>query len=299
MSAPPPPIAAQPEYDPVAERLAALTQSVAPARERTPGDPAPRFEETAEPPPPVVSKATRRARRRVMDRLLLVVEVVAVLMIGVIGYNLLQAITKLDAESALAQQLADEQRRLTIPTVPPTPTIRLENVVLPGGHTTGANPQFNMSEIPEFLQPRVQSEWIAPVLNRPPPTSETALALIIPKLNLNGSIVQGVDWEALKQGVGQVLNGVNPTDDFGNVSLAAHNDIYGKLFEHLDQLQPGDTFQIQTRTNVYTYNITEIRIVDPTDVSVLEARQGATATLISCYPYQVNNKRIVVLADRV
>jgi sortase A len=292
------------EYDPVAEKLASLTHSATPMpvrereRERSSGDPAPQFEDVSE-PAPVTRTVNRRKQRKVMDRLLLVIEVVAVLMIAVIGVNLIQAIGKLDAESALAQQAAEEQRRLTIPTVPPTPTIRLENVVLPGGHTTGANPQFNMSEIPEFLQPRVQSEWIAPVLNRPAPTSETALALIIPKLNLNGAIVQGVDWEALKQGVGQVPNGINPTDDFGNVSLAAHNDIYGKLFEHLDQLEPGDTFQIQTRTNVYTYVVRETQIVEPTDVSVLEARQGATATLISCYPYQVNNKRIVVMADRV
>ena len=102
--------------------------------------------------------------------------------------------------------------------------------------------------------------------------------------------MQGVDWEALKQGVGQVPNGINPGDDYGNVSFAAHNDIYGKLFQHLDQLEPGDTFQIQTRTTVYTYTVTETRIVEPNEVDVLEPRQGATATLISCYPYQVDNQ---------
>ena len=214
----------------------------------------------------------------------------------------MQAIGRLDQESAKAQALADENRRLTIPTIAPTPTIRLENVVLPGGHVyspDGGAPQFNYNEIPSSLYARVQSEWIQPVLNRPPQTSETALALIIPKLNLNGTIVQGIDWEALKQGVGQVPNGTNPGDDYGNVAFAAHNDIYGKLFEHLDQLQPGDTFQIQTKTTIYTYTVTEQRIVEPNDVSVLQPRQGATATLISCYPYQVDDQRIVILADRV
>ncbi len=174
--------------------------------------------------------------------------------------------------------------------------------MLPGGHTFDANggaPQFNYNEIPASLYARVQSEWIQPVLNRPAPTSETALVLIVPKLNLNGTIVQGVDWEALKQGVGQVPNGVNPGDDYGNVAFAAHNDIYGKLFQHLDQLQPGDTFQIQTQSTVYTYTVTEQRIVAPNDVTVLANRQGATATLISCYPYQVDDHRIVIFADRV
>lgn len=298
---PPPVMEPQPPTpgpDPVAAALASLTQPVVPRAQNAPQTAAPRFEEGSETPPAQRPRSVR-TRRRLIDRVLLLVEVIAVILIAVIGVQLFQAISKLDQETAAAQALAEEQRRLTIPTVAPTPTIRLENVVLPGGHTYSSNPQFNMNEIPEWLRPRVQSEWIQPVISRPAPTSETALALIIPKLGLNATIVQGVDWEALKQGVGQVLNGVNPGDDVGNVSFAAHNDIYGKLFEHLDQLQPGDTFQIQTKSIVYTYSVSAVRIVEPNDVSVLETRQGATATLISCYPYQVDNQRIVVMADRV
>lgn len=286
-----------PAHDPVAAALASLTQPVMRESE-APVEAAPRFDEVAE---STRSKANPKARRKIMDRFLLAIEVIAVLLIGVIGVNLFQAITRLDQETAQAQQLADEQRRLTIPTIAPTPTIRLENVVLPGGHifTESGAVQFNYDEVPEFLRPRVQSEWVQTVVNRPPPTSETALALIIPKLNLNATIVPGVDWEALKQGVGQVLNGVNPGDDYGNISFAAHNDIYGKLFQHLDQLEPGDTFQIQTRTAVFTYSITDKLFVEPNQVEVLQPRQGATATLISCYPYQVNNQRIIIFADRI
>jgi sortase A len=111
--------------------------------------------------------------------------------------------------------------------------------------------------------------------------------------------VPGVDWEALKQGIGQLPNGVNPGDPSGNLVLAAHNDIYGELFRHLDQLEPGDEFTVQTATRLFTYRVTERRIVAPTDVYVLENRGSATATLISCYPYQVNDKRIVVFAERI
>lgn len=299
-----------PAPDPVAAALAALTQPIAPPTPASAGATAaefpaqavtgtPYFEDVVERQPPHSKPEVVRKRRKVLDRVLLLVEVTAVLLIVVIAVNLVQAIGTLEKETASAQQLADENRRLTIPTVAPTPTIRLESVVLPGGHIYGANPQFNYNEVPEFLRARVQSEWIQPVISRPPQTSETALVLIVPKLNLNGTIVQGVDWEALKQGVGQVPNGVNPGDDYGNVSLAAHNDIYGKLFQHLDQLEAGDTFQIQTQTNVYTYSVNSVDIVEPTQVDVLQPREGATATLISCYPYQVDNQRIVVFADRI
>ncbi len=262
------------------------------------GDAAPQFDEEDAPPAPVVSP---RARRTIMDRLLLGVEIIAVVLIGVIALNLFGAINTLERETASAQALADEQRRAVLPTFAPTPTLRLEQVVLPGGHIyrAGAEPQFNFNEVPAHLHARVQAEWIQPVINRPPPTRETALSLIIPRLNLDGTIVQGVDLDALRQGVGQLMNGINPGDPTGNVVLAAHNDVYGQLFRHLDQLQPGDTMQIRTASQVHTYRVTGQRIVDPNETSVMQNRDGATLTLISCYPYQVNTHRIIVFADRI
>ena len=205
-------------------------------------------------------------------------------------------------ETAEAQRMAEEQRSAALPTIAPTPVLRIDNVVLPGGHTPPNSPhgaQPNLNEIPANLQPIVQSQLFQPVINRPPQTDDTALRLIIPKLNLDQTVVQGADWEALKQGVGQLLNGVNPGDQSGNLVLNAHNDIYGELFRHLDQLEAGDQFQVQTRRAIYTYEIHGWEIIGPNDVHVLESTSDPTATLISCYPYMVNNKRIVVFASRV
>jgi sortase A len=247
-------------------------------------------------------RAQRQAARRRMDRLLLLVEVAAVIAIIVIGAVMVTGVQTLERETAEAQRLSEEQRRAGIPTLEPTPTLRIENYVLPGGHTVDVSTgraQFNFSEVPSHLAPLVQSQWIQPIIERPAPTSETALNLTIPSLNLSQAIVPGVDWEALKQGIGQLPNGVNPGDPSGNLVLAAHNDIYGELFRHLDQLEPGDEFTVQTATRLFTYRVTERRIVAPTDVYVLENRGSATATLISCYPYQVNDKRIVVFAERI
>lgn len=234
--------------------------------------------------------------KRMLDRVLLLVEVAAVIGIVVIGVSLFEAIRSLERETADAQALAEQQRRLGIPTIAPTPSLRLEDYVLPGGHI-GA--QFNYDEVPAHLQALVESQWVQPVVSRPATTSETARTLTIPALNLSQSIVQGVDWEALKLGVGQLPNRVNPGDTNGNVVLAAHNDIYGQIFRELDQLQVGDQFQIATSSTVFTYTITDIQYVEPNEVSVLENRGSPTVTLISCWPYQVNNQRIVVIADRV
>ncbi len=240
------------------------------------------------------------AWKRFVNMALLLVEVAAVAGLIFIGFSLFQSIGKLETESRTAAELADQQRRAGIPTLAPTPQVTLDAVVLPGGHTFTASgaPQFNYSEIPAALLPMVQDQLIAPPPRRPAPTDETALQLIVPRLNVNQTIVQGVDWDALRLGIGQLTNGSNPDSDDGNVVLAAHDDIYGEYFRHLDQLAPGDQFQIQTRSQVYTYTVTGSDIVDPTDVHVMDKRGGATATLISCYPYQVNSHRIVVYATR-
>lgn len=298
--------------DPVALALAALTQPDLPPQAQLKPPPVthppPReinvgsyFEDgDAEPLTAPERKQKARKQKRLIDRVLMLVEVAAVLAIVLIAANLFGAIQTLERETASAQALADEQRRAVIPTIAPTPQVRAEHVVLPGGHKiVGGVPQFNYDEVPAHLVPLVQSQWVQPVINRPPRTSETALNLVIPQINVNGTIVQGVDEEALKQGVGQLLNGVQPGDDFGNVVFAAHNDIYGQLFRRLDELKPGDQMTVQTETRIYTYTVTETRIVGPNDVYVLDNRDGATLTLISCHPYQVNDKRIIVFADRV
>jgi sortase A len=240
--------------------------------------------------------------RSFVNQALLLVEVAAVVGLVFLGYQMFTNISALQRETASAQALADEQRRAGIPTLEPTPQLQINQVVLPGGHTpptAAGGVRFNYEEVPENLRWLVESQVMQPISFRPPPTEETALQLSVPKLNVDQTIVQGTDWEALKQGIGQVQNGVNPGDDNGNLVLAAHNDIYGEFFRYLDKLEAGDEFYVRTRTKVYTYRVTGWKTVSPTDVTVMNSGIGAEATLISCYPYGQNTKRIVVHAERV
>lgn len=280
-TAPPPPLAQAPQ--PVVREVS------------------PRFEDDVERYIPNSEAGKSRFWRSFFNQSLLLVEVIAVVGLVFLGYQMLTAINTLQKETASAQALADEQRRETLPTLIPTPQIRLSEVVLPGGHifTTSGDVQFNYAEVPEALRDLVASEILAPVITRPQVTRETALELSIPKLGIEQSIVQGTDWEALKLGVGQLLNNVNPGDSEGNLVLSGHNDIYGEVFRYLDELEVGDEFFVRTQSQIYTYRIVGTDIVDPTDISVLAPRGGAVATLISCYPYRVNDKRYIVFAERV
>jgi sortase A len=270
-------------------------------------DAAPRFEDDGEERPDDPARIVRR--KQAWNRTLLGVEIAAVLGLVFIGANMALSIGKLERETQAAQEAANQSRLAGIPTMAPTSvlTVRIEDYVLPGGHVIDeADPSrvsFNLDEfieaVPAHLQVAVQQQAMGFNIVRPPQTPETAKILSVPRLGIEQSIIQGTDWEALRAGVGQVLNGAYPGADFGNVVFAAHNDIYAQLFRDLDQMQVGDEFYVLTDTKTYTYRVTGFDIVDPTDVYVMENQGRATVTLISCYPFRVNDKRYVVFADRV
>ena len=109
-------------------------------------------------------------------------------------------------------------------------------------------------------------------------------------------IVEGDGWEQLKQGIGHHIGSANPGTT-GNVVLSAHNDIFGELFRDLDRLQPGDEVIVYTVSQKFVYRVIRIRIVEPTDVSVMTPTGRPTLTLVSCYPYMIDNQRIVVTAE--
>lgn len=228
--------------------------------------------------------APQKPRRHWYDNLLLLIEVAAVLGLALIlfnSFNLLQTFNR-EMLSALQQ-----------PTFSPTPLISA--VVLPSGHTPpnapgGARP--NDAEIPEHLRPLVQSLANIPI---PTPGPEQAIRIQIPAIGVDAPIVQGDGWEQLKKGVGQHLGSADPGQK-GNVVLSAHNDVFGEIFRDLDRLQPGDQIILFTNQRSYVYTISRTLIVEPTQVEVLAPTRDATTTLISCYPYMVNNQRIVVQA---
>jgi sortase A len=239
--------------------------------------------------------------RKFLDGSLLLVEVMAIVGLVGIAVVLLNGMNLLQEQSAEVQAVAQSTYRASLPTIAPTPTIQLANVVLPGGHTSplgDGGGQFNFDEIPVHLREQLRDQiFLPPTVRRAEPQPETPIRVIIPDLNIDQTIVQGVDWEALKLGVGMLPNGATPVGNNENVVLAAHNDIYGEIFRYIDQLQPGMIIQIQTQTRFYDYVVTSSQIVDPDDVYVMEPRGYSAVTLISCYPYQVNNKRYIVFAE--
>lgn len=233
----------------------------------------------------VASPAMPSRRKRIFDRMLLLIEVLAVLGLGFILFNGLGVLRDLNEQVAGV---------LEQPTLTPTPLIVA--AVLPSGHTPPTSPggaKPNDAEIPEHLRPMVQS--LANVVV-PTPGPEQASRIQISAIGIDAPIVQGDNWEQLKRGVGQHVGSGNPGQR-GNVVLSAHNDIFGEIFRHLDQLKPGDEVVVHTNRRAHTYVITGWDVVEPTAVEVMAPTDNPSLTLISCYPYLVDTERIVVKAE--
>ena len=229
----------------------------------------------------------KRNRKKAIDRFLLAIEVLAIAGLGFVILNAVGLLNELNFQVANV---------LEQPTLTPTPLMSL--VVLPSGHTPPTSPggvQFNESEIPEHLRALVQSQTI---LVLPTPSPEQAIRVQISSINVDAPIVQGDSFEQLKKGVGQYVGSADPGER-GNLVLSAHNDVFGEIFRHLDQLQPGDEITVFSNMRAYTYMVEETLVVDPLYVQVVAPTTNETVTLISCYPYLVNDQRIVVKGSLV
>ncbi len=229
--------------------------------------------------------AHRERVKRILDRFLLVIELLAVVGLIFVIYSGFQMLRDLNSEFA---------KSLKPPTLTPTPLI--VPVILPSGHTPPNSPggaQPNQAEIPAHLLPLYQSMAKIPI---PTPGPEQATQIQIPAIEVDAPIVQGDSWEQLKKGVAQQIGSADPGQP-GNMVLSAHNDVYGEIFRHLDQMENGDQIIIDTAQHTFTYVVTNVQIVAPTDVEVLSPTANSTLTLISCYPYLVDTERIIVQAS--
>jgi sortase A len=122
--------------------------------------------------------------------------------------------------------------------------------------------------------------------------------LTIKKINLDAVIVTGTSRESLKLGPGLLEDSALPGSS-GNSVIVAHRDTF---FRRLDELQRGDEIYLQRRGEVYRFEVTGRRIVEPTDLSSLRQSPSAQLTLITCYPMHYLGpapQRLVVVAHLI
>ncbi|MGB5209655.1 MAG: class D sortase [Gammaproteobacteria bacterium] len=105
--------------------------------------------------------------------------------------------------------------------------------------------------------------------------------LRIPVIDLEVPVITGTDELTLNRAVGRIP-GTARLRGPGNLGLAGHRDGF---FRGLKDVAPGDLIELVTLEGNRTYSISEIWIVDPSDISVLAATDKPSITLVTCYPF--------------
>lgn len=142
-------------------------------------------------------------------------------------------------------------------------------------------------------------------LTRATQPSYTEFRLTVPRLKLNQSTVY-VDNNDLTKGLSQLPGSAMPGEK-GNVFISGHSGLSPLLgiknapFARLTDLKKGDEIFIEAANTKFTYKVIEIKVVDPSDLSVVAPpdSQGRYISLMTCVPPGLNLKRLVVLGKMV
>lgn len=124
----------------------------------------------------------------------------------------------------------------------------------------------------------------------------------IPSIDVTLPIYHGTDEAVLQVAVGHIEGSSLPVGGPGtHTVLSGHRGLpSATLFTDLDQLDMGDVFLLHVLGETLTYQVDQIRIVEPDDVSLLALEEGEDlCTLVTCTPYGVNSHRLLVRGYRV
>ncbi|MDO4623344.1 MAG: class C sortase [Eubacteriales bacterium] len=124
----------------------------------------------------------------------------------------------------------------------------------------------------------------------------------IPKIGVSLAMYHGTDNNILQIGVGHIEASSLPVGGEGtHCILSGHRGLTSaKLFSNLDQMVEGDTFTLNVLDQILTYEVDQIRVVEPNDIDTLVIEPGKDyCTLVTCTPYGVNTHRMLVRGHRI
>ena len=124
----------------------------------------------------------------------------------------------------------------------------------------------------------------------------------IPKIKVSLPIYHGTDEAILQIAIGHIPGSSLPVGGKGaHCVVSGHRGLpSAKLFTDLDQLEEGDLFMMRILDETLTYEVDQVRIVEPEELSDLEIDEDKDlCTLVTCTPYGINSHRLLVRGHRV
>ena len=124
----------------------------------------------------------------------------------------------------------------------------------------------------------------------------------IPEIDVSLPIYHGTDDSVLQIAVGHLEWSSLPVGgESTHCVISGHRGLpSARLFTDLDKLVEGDIFLLRVLDEVLTYEVDQIRIVEPQEVDDLGITAGEDlCTLVTCTPYGINTHRLLVRGHRV
>jgi len=144
--------------------------------------------------------------------------------------------------------------------------------------------------IEEYLDEDIEINLILEKLNT---------KLSINSVNIEGNIFQGITSQTMDKGFWHFPASVYPGQK-GNAVIISHRYLHmppaKDTFFNLDKVKKGDSIIVQQRNDKFTYIVSEVRIVEKNDISVLQDTNDYQITLITCTPLWTSKQRLVVIA---
>lgn len=151
----------------------------------------------------------------------------------------------------------------------------------------------------------VQTQPVEP----PKPVINYAPEVIIPSINITAPLALNVPpsqiIEKLRDGVVHYADTALP-GEIGNSVIIGHSSDYPwssgnykNVFALLDKLVIGDKITVPYGSQRFVYEVTETKIVKPTDLSPLLRSSTPKLTLITCYPVGTSQKRLIITAKMI
>lgn len=152
-------------------------------------------------------------------------------------------------------------------------------------------------------------EFMGPPKDFGPGAGKPAFRIVIPEVDIDRLVVEGVGTEELRKGPGhypECRDGFEPPlctefpaawpGEQGRVIVSGHRTTYGAPFYDLDKLESGDEIRTETQWGNFTYLVTKIEIVPANSTAIAVPSEEAEIVLTTCNPKFSAAERLVVFA---
>lgn len=122
--------------------------------------------------------------------------------------------------------------------------------------------------------------------------------VIIPRMDLDQKILVGDNEKLVNRGLWHIPHSSTPNKG-SNTVIVGHRFSYknAAVLYHLDKVKINDPIVMAWEGKLYTYKVTETKIVKPTEVEIEDPTSENILTIYTCHPLWSTKERLVVVAN--